>query len=294
MPFVARTGVALVMPSSPPPSRSSRSTNTSSTARAQRPARPPRSRFTTDDPCPKPTTTPQPPKPGDDFTLSPYIQPRPAGVPLFFAFSPEESEAHLHPVELFPSRDRVHPFLPVAGPRFRHWKNPMWTLVQVDGACLYNGQGDRQRAAWSMCWGPAIEKQSSSCAGILEGPPEKHTSQRAELRALLAVLHYRQWDQEGTSHLVIATDSEYVARGCTEWLPKWQRNVWVNARGQPIANQDLWTRVVDRMNYFGDDLRVGLWRIDRELNKRADKIANDMARSDKPAPPDGFRPVRGR
>ncbi|GAA5875899.1 hypothetical protein JCM1840_002968 [Sporobolomyces johnsonii] len=248
-------------------------------------------RSTTDDPFPTPTTTPQPPMPDEAFSLD-YNRPRPASVPLFFLFLPEPYEAHLHPVELFPSTNRVHPFLPSAGPRFRHSKNAMWTLVQVDGSCLNNGRGDRQRAAWSMCWAPEIRDRASARAGILEGPPEKHTSQRAELRALLAVLHSREWDEEGTSHLVVATDSEYVAFGCTEWLPNWMQNGWRNSRGQPVSNRDLWQRVVDRMDYFGDNLRVGLWRVDRELNKRADKIANDMAHSDEPAPHD-FYPLYG-
>ncbi|GAA5903058.1 hypothetical protein JCM5296_001725 [Sporobolomyces johnsonii] len=245
--------------------------------------------FTTDDPSPKPTTTLQPPRDEPGVSMTFRQTPRRANVPLFFAFSPEPSEAHLLPVELFPSTNHVHPFVTVAGPRFRHSKNAMWALVQTDGACLNNGRGDQQRAAWSMCWGP----EPASCAGVLEGPPEKHTSQRAELRALLAVLHFRYWPGEGTSHLVIATDSEYVAKGCTEWLPNWQKNGWRNSRGQPVANQDLWKLVVAQMEQLGDAIRVGLWRVDRELNKRADKLANDMARSNEPGPADDFSPTHG-
>ncbi|GAA5897132.1 hypothetical protein JCM5296_002236 [Sporobolomyces johnsonii] len=255
--------------------------------------------YTTDDPSPKPTTTPQPPQPRGRFTLAPPHHPRPACVPLFFAFTPEPSEAHLHPAELFPGIESVHPALPTETRRFRHSKNAMWALIQTDGACLYNGRGttqqqQQQKAAWGMCWGPELRGVPGACARVLEGPPEKHTSQRAELRALLAALYFRTWPGEGTSHLVIATDSEYVAKGCTEWLPVWVGNGWKNSSGRPVANQDLWRRVVARMeDHFGDALRVGLWRVDRELNRRADKLANDMARSDEAAPRGEFSPVRG-
>ncbi|GAA5859337.1 hypothetical protein JCM1840_004568 [Sporobolomyces johnsonii] len=269
---------------SPPPSRST----------ADNPLH-----YTTDDPSPKPTTTPQPPQPRGRFALAPPHRPRPACVPLFFAFTPEPSEAHLHPVELFPGLDSVHPAFPTETRRFRHSKNAMWALIQTDGACACPSNGretqeQQQKAAWGMCWGPELRGVPGSSAGMLEGPREKHTSQRAELRAFLAALYLRYWPGEGTSHLVIATDSEYVAKGCTESLPVWVGNGWKNTRGQPVANQDLWRRVVARMeDHFGDALRVGLWRVDRELNRRADKLANDMARSDEAAPPGEFSPVRG-
>src|SRR5690606_10521868 len=36
------------------------------------------------------------------------------------------------------------------------------------------------------------------------------------------------------------TDSEYLRRGITEWLPNWKRNGWKTAAKQPVKNADLW------------------------------------------------------
>ena len=36
------------------------------------------------------------------------------------------------------------------------------------------------------------------------------------------------------------TDSEYVRKGITEWMPKWKENNWRNAKRQPVKNKDLW------------------------------------------------------
>ncbi len=47
----------------------------------------------------------------------------------------------------------------------------------------------------------------------------------------------------------VVTDSTYVARGCSEWLPNWKRNGWRHRSGgswKPIKNQDLWQEL-DRL-----------------------------------------------
>lgn len=42
---------------------------------------------------------------------------------------------------------------------------------------------------------------------------------RANLIAFIETLKGNRWDQENVRTLVIATDSPYVVKGCTEWLP---------------------------------------------------------------------------
>ena len=39
--------------------------------------------------------------------------------------------------------------------------------------------------------------------------------------------------------VTIYTDSEYVLSG-SEWVEKWERAGWINAKGQQVRNQDLW------------------------------------------------------
>ena len=36
------------------------------------------------------------------------------------------------------------------------------------------------------------------------------------------------------------TDSEYVKKGVTEWMPTWKRNGWKTANNKAVKNQDLW------------------------------------------------------
>lgn len=42
-----------------------------------------------------------------------------------------------------------------------------------------------------------------------------------------------------------ATDSEYLQRGITEWLAKWQQKNWRTQARKPVANRDLWEQLLD-------------------------------------------------
>jgi len=43
--------------------------------------------------------------------------------------------------------------------------------------------------------------------------------------------------------VVLSTDSEYVRRGITEWVPRWRRNGWRTSQKTPVKNRDLWQRL---------------------------------------------------
>lgn len=38
----------------------------------------------------------------------------------------------------------------------------------------------------------------------------------------------------------VVTDSRYVVKGMTEWMPGWIRRNWQNAQNRPVLNRDLW------------------------------------------------------
>ncbi len=41
----------------------------------------------------------------------------------------------------------------------------------------------------------------------------------------------------------VVTDSQYVVKGMTEWLPNWQKRGWQTASRKPVKNIDLWQRL---------------------------------------------------
>jgi ribonuclease HI len=38
----------------------------------------------------------------------------------------------------------------------------------------------------------------------------------------------------------VFTDSEYVVKGLTEWLPRWVVNGWRGSGKKPVVNRELW------------------------------------------------------
>lgn len=79
--------------------------------------------------------------------------------------------------------------------------------------------------------------------------------------------------------MVIATDSEYVFLGITMRIQTWAARGWRTSAGQAVKNQDLWKRLLERINYFAKyGLEVVFWKIPREQNQYADRAANEGAR----------------
>jgi len=48
------------------------------------------------------------------------------------------------------------------------------------------------------------------------------------------------------THVEVLTDSEYVRKGLSEWMPKWKANGWRRREGKQlkeVKNVDLWQRL---------------------------------------------------
>jgi ribonuclease HI len=43
-----------------------------------------------------------------------------------------------------------------------------------------------------------------------------------------------------SSVVTVVTDSQYIQRGMTQFLPKWITRGWTGSRGVPVSNRDLW------------------------------------------------------
>lgn len=166
--------------------------------------------------------------------------------------------------------------------RFIRRDDPEQFLMYTDGACLNNGQAN-PKAGWACVFRPASTTPAGIISGRLEnkgpfGSEHGQTSNRAELRAVLAALRFRHWVGEGFSTLVFATDSEYVAKGATEWARGWVRNGWTTRTGADVKNKDLWEMLLGEAERWHDEgLGIQFWRIPRELNVEADRAAKEAA-----------------
>ncbi len=72
----------------------------------------------------------------------------------------------------------------------------------------------------------------------LSGGEVNSTNNRMELTAAIEALA----SLKRPCRVVLHTDSEYLQRGFTEWMPKWRQNAW-RRKGGAIKNLDLWKRL---------------------------------------------------
>ncbi|EME76954.1 uncharacterized protein MYCFIDRAFT_147469 [Pseudocercospora fijiensis CIRAD86] len=168
--------------------------------------------------------------------------------------------------------------------RFVRRTNDREVLVYVDGSCLgQNSPTRRAGCGWTYKPGTTTSEPESYAIRLEgkgpDGDAYSQTSNRAELRAALGALEFRMWPGEGWRRMVIATDSEYVFLGITMRIQTWAARGWRTAGGQAVKNQDLWKRLLDRINYFAKyGLEVVFWKIPREQNQYADLAAKKGAR----------------
>ncbi len=131
--------------------------------------------------------------------------------------------------------------------------------IYTDGACMRNpGPGG---------WGTILrfgrhEKE-------MHGGDPATTNNRMELIA--AIQGLESLSRPSTVHLY--TDSQYLRRGITEWLPGWKRNGWMTREKKPVKNVDLWTRLDEAARKH--DVRW-FWvkgHAGHPENERADRLA---------------------
>ncbi len=70
---------------------------------------------------------------------------------------------------------------------------------------------------------------------VLTGSESNSTNNRMELTAAIKALEAL----DGQSQVNLFTDSEYLRRGITEWLPGWRARGW-KRKGGKLANVELW------------------------------------------------------
>lgn len=98
--------------------------------------------------------------------------------------------------------------------------------IFTDGACRGNpGPGG---------WGALLRKDNHEKE--LYGGEKDTTNNRMEMMAVIKAVEALQKPSE----VKITTDSQYVLKGITEWMPNWKKNNWRTAAKKPVKNADLW------------------------------------------------------
>ena len=101
-------------------------------------------------------------------------------------------------------------------------------VIYTDGGCEPNpGVGG---------WGAILVYRGTERA--LSGSDPETTNNRMEMMAAIEALSALK----RPCKIALYTDSEYLKKGITEWMPGWKRRNW-QRKGGAIKNIDLWKRL---------------------------------------------------
>ena len=103
--------------------------------------------------------------------------------------------------------------------------------IYTDGAC----RGNPGPGGWGalLRYGD-VDKQ-------LYGGAHHTTNNRMELKAVIEALSALSKPCKVT----LTSDSTYVLKGISEWLPNWKKRGWRTAGKKPVKNEDLWKTLDD-------------------------------------------------
>jgi ribonuclease HI len=134
----------------------------------------------------------------------------------------------------------------------------------TDGACSGNpGPGG---------WAYILKHPASGKVVEASGGEAGSTNNRMELQAVISGLQAlkRRTDVE------VITDSQYVAKGCQEWLPGWKKNNWRRREGKqlkPLKNEKHWRQLDELLAKHHVRFTVVRGHSGHVENERCDELA---------------------
>ena len=133
-------------------------------------------------------------------------------------------------------------------------------VIHTDGACRGNpGPGG---------WGVIL-----SYNGIhkeMYGGEKLTTNNRMELMAAIQALEALT----KPCSVQLNSDSSYVLKGITDWLPNWKKRGWKTASKTPVKNEDLWRRLEIAIEKHRIEWKWVKGHSGNTGNEKADALAN--------------------
>jgi ribonuclease HI len=145
-------------------------------------------------------------------------------------------------------------------------------VVFTDGAA----KGNPGPGGWA-----AIVVTPAGRVRELGGGVRHTTNNRMELTGPIEALSYLDSTQ---GRIALYTDSTYVIRGISEWIPNWQRRGWRTMEGKDVLNRELWERLWHLVQGRSEGVEWHYVRghVGIPGNERVDEIATAYATREDP------------
>ena len=136
--------------------------------------------------------------------------------------------------------------------------------LYTDGACSGNpGPGG---------WAYILEHPASGKVVDASGAEPRTTNNRMELMGAIEGLS----TLKKPCRVQLITDSQYLGKGLTEWMPKWKAQGWQRREGKtfkPVINVDLWQRLDELASIHRVEVEHVLGHNGHPENEACDRMA---------------------
>lgn len=140
-----------------------------------------------------------------------------------------------------------------------------WVEIHTDGACSGNpGPGG---------WGAVLRWRDE--VRELSGFEPATTNNRMELFAAISALEALKRPMP----VRLFTDSDYLRKGITAWLPAWKARGWRTADKKPVKNVELWQRLEAALHRHRVEWHWVRGHSGNADNERADRLARAAIRA---------------
>jgi len=104
------------------------------------------------------------------------------------------------------------------------------------------------------------------------GADKQTTNNRMELQAVIAALETLSPEEKRGEKIVVYTDSQYVQKGITVWLPEWKKKEWKTSDKKPVKNKELWQRLEALAGLFSVSWVWVKGHAGNKYNERCDEL----------------------
>jgi ribonuclease HI len=152
--------------------------------------------------------------------------------------------------------------------------DPQSIVVAIGGSCKENGLPGA-RAAYGVFFSHSAHDLNKSGEVPTPSPQTSNYSELYATMQALEIVHQLIIAGEDLTHVIIKTNSEYLALGLSEHIWKWALNGFRNWKGLPVLNgrafKYLHEKVVLLEKEYG--IHVSFCLVGKEFNQKADGMA---------------------
>ncbi|XP_033341720.2 ribonuclease H1 isoform X2 [Megalopta genalis] len=138
--------------------------------------------------------------------------------------------------------------------------------VYTDGACSSNGYKNAQ-AGLGVWFG------QDHPLNVSQPVVGRATNNNAEIQAV--TMAARKAKEAGIEKLKIITDSKFLIKCITEWMPKWKKNGWKTANGNPVINKLELLEMEEALK----SLKIAWKHVNGHVGIHGNEMADKLARA---------------